>query len=69
MPDTVFEKLNEEVRQDYPVQSLEQNEALAVQVKNDKRKTLLSEITCYNCSGKGHYKSDCPSAKRNQPQQ
>ena len=36
---------------------------LAVQVKNDKKKTSLSEITCYNCGGKGHYKSDCPSAK------
>ena len=63
LPNVITCLLNEEVRQDHPVQSSEHNEALAVQVNNDKRKTPLSEITCYNCSGKGHYKSDCPSAK------
>ena len=31
--------------------------------KNDKRKTSLSKISCYNCGGRGHYKSDCPSTK------
>jgi hypothetical protein len=56
--------LNEEVRQNHSIQSSEHrdNEALAVQVtKRNKKKTLLSDITCYNCGGKGHYKSDCPS--------
>jgi len=24
-------------------------------------KHLVSEITCYQCGSKGHYKSDCPS--------
>ena len=26
-------------------------------------KCPASEITCYRCSGKGHYKANCPSPK------
>ena len=32
--------------------------------KNKKIKTQLSEITCYNCGKKGHYKSNCPVPKK-----
>jgi len=66
LPNVITRLLNEEVRQGHSIQSSEHrdNEALAVQVTknlNNKKKTPLSDITCYNCGGKGHYKSDCPS--------
>ena len=61
LPNVVTRLLNEEVRQNHSTPS--SDEALAVQIKSDKKKTSLCDITCYNCGGKGHYKSDCPSAK------
>jgi hypothetical protein len=36
----------------------------AMMAKNKKNKTPLNEITCYNCSGKGHYKTNCPSPEQ-----
>jgi hypothetical protein len=65
LPNVITRLLNEEVRQNHSIQSSSEHrdsEALAVQVtKSNKKKTPLSDITCYNCGGKGHYKSDCPS--------
>jgi hypothetical protein len=65
LSNVVTRLLNEELRQSVPSQSSESNEALAVQVraKNIKKKTPLSEITCFNCGGRGHYQTDCPSLK------
>ena len=28
-----------------------------------KKKRLIDESTCYNCDGKGHYLTDCPSPR------
>ena len=65
LPNVITHLLNEEVRQSHSIQSSSEHrdsEALAVQVtKSNKKKTPLSDITCYNCGGKGHYKLDCPS--------
>ena len=64
LPNGITRLLNEEVRQGHSIQSSEHhdNKALIVQVtKGNKKKVSLSNITCYNCGGKGHYKSDCPS--------
>ena len=64
LPNVITCLLNEEVQQGHLIQSSKHcdNEALIVQVtKGNKKKVSLSDITCYNCGGKGHYKLDCPS--------
>ena len=58
--------LNKEVRQIQAVKSeIERMEgregALAAIAK--KKKRPIEEITCYNCNGKGHYQTDCPSPR------
>ena len=58
--------LNEEVRQitTAPLVKLEEDrildEAIAV---SQGRPKAISEILCYFCDTKGHYKSDCPERK------
>src|SRR5882724_10203909 len=37
------------------------SELVAALLTTVRGKCLVSEITCYQCSGKGHYKLDCPS--------
>ena len=58
--------LNEEVQQNTHADIVELSGPIySVQdATNKKIKTQLSEITCYNCGKKGHYKSNCPLPKK-----
>ena len=64
LPNVITRLLNEEVRQNRTSFSYDEGQAFgAVATKNKKSKTPINRITCYNCGGKGHYKTDCPSSK------
>ena len=58
--------LNEEMQQNAHEDIMELSGPIySVQdAKNTKIKTQLSEITCYNCGKKSHYKSNCPVPKK-----
>jgi Zinc knuckle. len=56
--------LNEETRQ--VEHHADHDEAMAVTSTPSARHTAraVSEITCYFCDARGHYKSDCPEKKK-----
>jgi gag-polypeptide of LTR copia-type/Zinc knuckle len=66
LPNVITRLLNEEVRQNAYEDVVElSGPVYSVQdAKNKKIKPPLSEITCYNCGKKGHYKSTCPVLKK-----
>jgi gag-polypeptide of LTR copia-type/Zinc knuckle len=66
LPNVITRLLNEEVRQNAHEDVVElSGPVYSVQdAKNKKIKPPLSEITCYNCGKKGHYKSTCPVLKK-----
>jgi len=70
LDNVVTRLLNEEVRQTPTSASTNTSadpttapklEPVAALLTTVRGKCLVSEITCYRCGGKGHYKSDCPS--------
>jgi Zinc knuckle len=66
LPNVITRLLNEEVQQNAHEDVVElSGPVYSVQdVKNKKIKTPLSEITCYSCGKKEHYKSNCPVLKK-----
>jgi gag-polypeptide of LTR copia-type/Zinc knuckle len=66
LPNVITRLLNEEVQQNAHEDAVElSGPVYSVQdAKNKKIKTPLSEITCYSCGKKGHYKSTCPVLKK-----
>lgn len=55
--------LNEEMRLNQKLTPTASETAYAAVLRFKKKKRPIEEITCFNCNGLGHYKSDCPSLK------